>query len=161
MLAVLQRAEQALSLLGKWVVVFSMVVCLIFTIGQTFDRYGPHSAFNSYDQIAQIALVWLCFVGNMLALRDHANIRVDLVDGFLSPALLRLRNIVSDVAIIGLMVMIQTKIWRLVELGSGQVIIGTPFTSAIVYMALAAGTALCILIILVRLVLDVTGRRTA
>lgn len=159
LLKFLQRAEQAFALLGRWIVIIMMAICLVFTVGQAADRYGPHSSFNSYDQIAQLALVWLTFIGNMLSLRDGTNIRVDLVDAWLSPALLRLRNIVSDMAILGLMTMIQIKIWKLVELGAGQVIIGTPFTSAHTYLALAVGSALCMLIIFVRLILDVTGRR--
>lgn len=161
MLGLLQRAEQGLALLGRWVMIVSLAVCLAFTAGQAADRYGPHSPFNSYDQIAQLAMVWLTFIGNMMALRDNANIRVDLIDGFLSASWLRIRNIMSDVAILGLMGLIQVKIWRLVELGAGQVIIGTPFTSAHAYLALALGSALCILIVVVRLALDVSGRRVA
>jgi TRAP-type C4-dicarboxylate transport system permease small subunit len=159
MLNLLQRAEQVFSLLGRWVMIVSLAVCLVFTVGQAVDRYGPHSSFNSYDQIAQLATVWLTFIGNMLALRDNTNIRVDLIDGMLSAAWLRIRNIVSDIAILALMVVIQAKIWRLVELGAGQMIIGTPFTSAHAYLALAFGSALCILIIAVRLILDIGGRR--
>ncbi len=158
MLNLLQRAEQGIALLGKWIVIFSMAVALIFTVGQAADRYGLHSDFNSYDQIAMLALVWLTFVGNILALRDNANIRVDMIDAWLPPRLLRLRNIVSDFAIIGLFLMIQVKIWRLVELGAGQVIIGTPFTSASTYMGLAVGSGFGILVVLVRLVLDLAGR---
>lgn len=161
MLAILERAEQVLILLGRWIMILSLAICLVFTTGQAVDRYGPHSSFNSYDQIAQLGLVWLTFVGNMLAVRDHTNIRVDLIDGMLSPAWLRIRNIVSDLAILGLMAVIQVKIWRLVELGAGQAIIGTPFTSAHAYLALAFGSMLCIVIVLVRLILDLAGRRVA
>jgi TRAP-type C4-dicarboxylate transport system permease small subunit len=141
-------------------VVFFMAIALIFTMGQAVDRYGLDSTFNSYDQISQLALVWLTFVGNMLAIRDNANIRVDLIDASLSNRLLRLRNIVSDIAIIGLFGIIQVKIWRLVELGAGQPIVGTPFSSDATYLALAVGSALGIVVVGVRLILDL-ARRTS
>ena len=158
MLNLLQRAEQGLALLGRCMVVFFMAVALIFTTGQAVDRYGLDSTFNSYDQISQLALVWLTFVGNMLAIRDNANIRVDLIDASLSIQLLRLRNIVSDIVIIGLFGLIQVKIWRLVELGAGQPIVGTPFSADATYLALAVGSALGIVIVGVRLILDLAGR---
>jgi TRAP-type C4-dicarboxylate transport system permease small subunit len=91
-------------------------------------------------------------------LRENANIRVDLVDGWLSASVLRWRNIVADVGALILFAIIQVKIWRLVELGAQQTIIGTPFSSDIVYLALAVGSAWGIVVITVRLVLDLTGR---
>lgn len=158
MIALLVKAERALFLLGGWMVIVFMAITLVFTIGQAVDRYALHSTFNSHDQIAQIALVWLTFLGFIYALRENANIRVDLVDGWLPSSVLRWRNIVADVGALILFVIIQVKIWRLVELGAQQTIIGTPFSSDIVYMALAVGSAWGIVVITVRLVLDLTGR---
>lgn len=158
MIDLLQKAEQALALLGRVGVVILMAIALIFTVGQAIDRYGVNTQFDAHDQIAQLALVWLTFVGYVLAVREGANVRVDLVDGLLTRRLLHLRNMVSDILIVGLLVLIQFKIWRLVELGAGQAIIGTPFSSDATYLALATSSALGIVMVGVRLLLGLIGR---
>ena len=158
MLNLLQRAEQGFALLGRWIVVCFMAIALVFTAGQAVDRYLLHSPFNAYDQIATLALVWLTFIGIILAFRDHANIRVDLIDGWLGPRALRLRNVLSDIAILSVLIMVQIKIWRLVELGAQQAIVGTPFSSDASYLALAVGSGFGIVVVIVRLILDLTGR---
>ncbi len=57
-----------------------------------------------------------------------------------------------------LLAVIQVKIWRLVQIGSGQVIIGTPFTSASTFMALAVASAFGLVVLVVRLILDLANR---
>jgi TRAP-type C4-dicarboxylate transport system permease small subunit len=154
MFDLLRRAEQRLALLGRIAAVAFLAIALLFTLGQVVDRYGPGIAFNAYDQVAQLALVWLTFLGIALALRDRVNIRVDVIDGWLGPRLLRLRDAVSDLVAIALLAIVQAKIWALVTIGSGQVIMGTPFSMSATFLALAAGSALAIALLAIRLVLE-------
>lgn len=147
----LKRVESGLAWLVRGATILLMATILIFTIGSASDRYIYDTSFNAHDQIAQLALVWLTFLGFMLALRARTNIRVDLIDGVLSPHGLRVRNIAGDLVAIGLFCVIQWKVWRLVEVGAGQVIMGTPFSSALTFLAIAVGTAYGILVIALRL----------
>lgn len=158
MLGILARIEAGLAFVLKVAAMIVMVVVAVFTLGSASDRYIYDTAFNAYDQIAQLALVWLTFLGMVLALRARTNIRVDLVDGLLPARLLAARDIVSDVAAIAIFGVIQWKVWRLVEVGSGQVIMGTPFSSDATFLALAVSSAAAILILAVRLVLRFSGR---
>lgn len=152
LLSLLNRVEPGLAWLVRGVTIAFMAIILIFTLGSASDRYIYDTSFNAHDQIAQLALVWLTFLGFMLAIRARTNIRVDLIDGFLSSRGARARNILGDVVAITLFCIIQWKVWRLVEVGSGQVIMGTPFSSDLTFLAIAVGSAYGLFIIIHRLV---------
>jgi TRAP-type C4-dicarboxylate transport system permease small subunit len=158
MVALLWRLERGLALLGRVAIVLFLAIVLAFTCAQVLDRYFLSVAFNAWDQIAQLGLVWVTFLGIALAFRDRVNIRVDLLDARLGPRLLRLRDRLSDLAAIALLAVIQIKIWRLIDIGSGQVIMGTPFTLASTFMALAVGSALAMALLAIRLALDLMGQ---
>lgn len=153
MLPFLERVESGVALLVRGVAIFFMMVAFLFTLGQVVDRYVYDTSFNAHDQITQLALVWLTFIGFALALRARTNVRVDLVDGFLPPRWARIRDATGDLLALILFVVIQAKIWRLVEVGAGQVIMGTPFSSDVTFLALAVGSAYGIVILSLRLVL--------
>ncbi|RAH96734.1 hypothetical protein DLJ53_31210 [Acuticoccus sediminis] len=153
MLGFLARIEAGVAFAVKAAAMIVMVIVAVFTLGSASDRYIYDTAFNAYDQIAQLALVWLTFLGIVLAFRARTNIRVDLVDGMLPVRLLAARDIVSDVAAIAIFGVIQWKVWRLVEVGAGQVIMGTPFSSDATFLALAVSSAAAIVILGIRLVL--------
>ena len=113
---------------------------------------------KKFDHDPDPLLKRVTFLGLVLALRARTNIRVDLIDGMLPARLLAARDIVSDVAAIAIFGVIQWKVWRLVEVGSGQVIMGTPFSSDVTFLALAVSSAAAIIILAVRLVLRFSGR---
>jgi TRAP-type transport system small permease protein len=150
-----RRLERGLALLGRISLVISLLIVLGFTCAQVVDRYGPSVAFNAWDQIAQLALVWVTFIGVALAIRDRANIRVDLIDGWLGGRLVAVRDRLADLLAIGLLVVIQAEIWRLVDIGGRQVIMGTPFTMSATFLALALGSGLAIALLTLRLVLAI------
>ena len=68
MLDMLRRLEHGLVVLGRIALVISLLVILVFTLAQVVDRYGLPVDFNAWDQIAQLALVWLTFLGIALAM---------------------------------------------------------------------------------------------
>jgi TRAP-type C4-dicarboxylate transport system permease small subunit len=161
MLTLLERVESGLNWLAGGVAIFFMIVAFLFTLGQAADRYIYDTSFNAHDQITQLALIWLTFIGFALALRAGTNIRVDLIDGFLAPHWVWFRNFLGDVLALVLFVVIQVKIWRLVEVGSGQVIMGTPFSSDVTFLALAVGSAYGIAVLSLRLVVAVFRKSSA
>jgi TRAP-type C4-dicarboxylate transport system permease small subunit len=124
------------------VIVFvAMLVVLAFTFGQAVDRYVFHSAFDAHDQIAKIGLVWLVFAGTAVAYAQHANLRIDLISKYLPPAIRRWREALFELAILGICVIVNVKGWNVLEVVAFQQIMGTPFTNAVPYSAIIAGTA--------------------
>ena len=158
MLTLLSRLEAGLALLVRTAAVVSTAIVLVFTLGSAADRYIYDTPFNAHDQIAQLALVWTTFLGLVLAIRARTNIRVDLLDSMLSPGWIRVRDIAGDLVALAIFGVLQWKIWRLVEVGAGQIIMGTPFSSAATFMALAIGSAAAIAVLAIRMVLLSAGR---
>jgi len=138
-----------------------MLVILAFTVGQVVDRYILKSTFNAYDQLARMGLVWATFIGLALGFREHANIRIDLIDHVLPRHAVLIKQLVFDVAVLALVILINIESWRVVEVGAFQMVIGTPFTYELVYLALTCGTVLLGLFALLRIADAVTGRRFA
>jgi TRAP-type transport system small permease protein len=155
MLDALRWLERGLALLGRIAVVTSLLIVLAFTASQVVDRYGLSVAFNAWDQIAQLALVWVTFLGIALAIRDRTNIRVDLIDHWLGERWLELRDRATDLLAIAVLMVVQVKIWRLVDIGAGQVIMGTPFSMSATFLALAVGSGLAIGLLSIRFILAI------
>jgi TRAP-type C4-dicarboxylate transport system permease small subunit len=135
-------------------VVVALVGVLVFTVGQVPDRYVFKSSFSAYDQFSRLALVWLTFLGIAIGVRERANIRIELLEHFLPPRLTRALSVLLDLVVLVSAILVVVVGWRLLEVGSYQAIIGTPFTYEIVYGGLLLGMALLALFLVFR-VLDV------
>jgi TRAP-type C4-dicarboxylate transport system permease small subunit len=57
-----------------------MLMVLVFTVGQVFDRHLLKSTFAAHDQFARIGLVWLTFLGIAVGIRDRTNVRIELLN---------------------------------------------------------------------------------
>lgn len=157
--SVLAWLVKALAGLTRAGVVFALLTVLVFTVGQVVDRHFMKSGFSAFDQYARLGLVWMTFLGIAIAFRERANIRIDLADYFLPPKLTRVKAVVLDLAVIGVAVMLVVVGWRLLEVGSFQMIMDTPFSYEQVYGALLLGMALLACFVLVRLIDQATKSR--
>jgi TRAP-type C4-dicarboxylate transport system permease small subunit len=131
-------------------VAFANLAVLAFTLGQVADRYMLKGAFNANDQIARIGLVWMTFCGMAMAFRERVNIVVDLIDKYITPPIAAAKAIALDILSIGVVVLLVAYGMRLMEVGSYQRVMGTPFTYSVVYSSLLAGCALLLLFLVVR-----------
>jgi TRAP-type C4-dicarboxylate transport system permease small subunit len=119
--------DRALRLL-----LIAIVVAIIAVVGAQFvDRRIADLPIAAPDQYARIGLVWLCFVGFALAIRNGVNIRVDLVDARLPIAVRRWLAIAFDLVIAVLVVTILVQCRRVIEIGSDQLLLGTPLSAAV------------------------------
>ena len=120
-------AGRTLAGLMRAGVVAAMLLVLLSTIGQVADRHLIKSNFGAYDQYRRLGLVWLTFLGFAIAVRDRANIRVDLLDHFIPARAARMKGVVLDLAMAGVAVLLLVVGWPLLDVGSFQVIMDTPF----------------------------------
>ncbi len=125
-LAGLVRAGTALALL--------LVLCA--TVGQVIDRHFIKSGFGAFDQYGRLGLVWMTFLGIAVAFRERANIRIELLDHFLPPAAARAKGVALDILVVAIAVLLLVVGWPLLEVGSFQIIMDTPFSYQEVYGAL-------------------------
>ena len=145
----LVRAGTALALL--------LVLCA--TVGQVIDRQFIKSGFGAFDQYGRLGLVWMTFLGIAVAFRERANIRIDLLDHFLSLSIARAKGVVLDVFVVVIAVLLLVVGWPLLEVGSFQVIMDTPFSYQEVYAALLLSMLVLALFVAVRLADAAAGGR--
>ena len=150
--------ESTLAWCVRIAAVAFLAIVFVFTVGSAVDRYIYSSPFNAYEQLAKLALVWFTFLGFVLAYRARTNIRVDLIDGVLSVQARRVRDMVGDLIALGIFGVILWKIWRLIEVGANQVIMGTPFSLDAAYLSLLIAAGFGTLVITVRFILLFAGR---
>jgi TRAP-type transport system small permease protein len=158
MLAIFSRMEAGLAWIVRAGLVIFMIIVFVFTIGSASDRYIYNTAFNAHAEIAGIALAWVTFLGFMLAYRSRTNIRVDIFDGLAPARLILVRDLAGDLIALATFCIIQWRIWRLISVGGGQYVAGTPFSLAVIYYALAVASGYGIVLIVLRLAFLVTGR---
>jgi len=114
------------------VLVIAVVVAMIAVVGAQFvDRRMVDLPLAAPDQYARIGLVWLTFAGFALAIRSGTNIRVDLIDARLPARVRRVMGMVFDVTIVVLLCVILQHCWRLIEIGSDQLLLGTSLSAAV------------------------------
>jgi TRAP-type C4-dicarboxylate transport system permease small subunit len=148
-----------LAALVRMAVVVSLVMILIFTVGQVVDRHFFRTGFSAFDQYARLGLVWLTFLGIAIAFRERANIKIDLADHFLPPATVRRKAVVLDIVVLAVAAMMIVVGWRLLEVGAYQVLMDTPFTYEVMYGALLLSLVLLVFFLFLRLVDAAFGGR--
>lgn len=148
-----------LETLVKVLVVLALVVVLTFTVGQVADRYVLKTQFDAHDQIARIGMVWMAFLGFALGVRDRMNIRIEVIQHFLPEK----ARCVAGVFLDGVMLLVALALlvngWQLLEVGSFQAIMGTPFYYDVMYGALLAGLVLLVIFLLLRMADTLLGGR--
>lgn len=150
---------RALAGLMRVGVVAAMGLVLLSTVGQVADRHLLKSGFGAYDQYGRLGLVWLTFLGIAVAVRERANIRIELVDHFIPAGAARVKGVVLDVFMAGVAVLLVVVGWPLLEVGSFQVIMDTPFDYGEVYAALLTGMAVLAVFVAARLLDAASGGR--
>jgi TRAP-type C4-dicarboxylate transport system permease small subunit len=154
------RAVVWLDRLVKTLLALALIVVLVFTVGQVLDRYLIKSTFDAHDQYARIGLVWLTFIGIAVGIRDRVNVRIELIHHLAAPAVRRWVSILLDLVTLAVAILLAIVGVRLLEVGSFQVIMGTPLNYDAMYAALLAGMALLALYLLLRFVDLFSGGRT-
>lgn len=148
-----------LEMLVKVLVVLALVVVLTFTVGQVADRYLLKTQFDAHDQIARIGMVWMAFLGFALGVRDRMNIRIEVIQHFLPESIRRIAGIFLDGVMLAISLALLANGWQLLDVGSFQAIMGTPFYYDVMYGALLAGLILLVVFLVLRMADTLLGGR--
>jgi TRAP-type C4-dicarboxylate transport system permease small subunit len=111
------------------IVALTVLGLLIIVSSQTLDRFVT-LWMDSPEEYVKIGLIWLCFLGFALALKDGTEIRVDLADRFLPATARRWIYAAFDVALLALIGVVVIKSWTVFLISGNQLITGTDLTAA-------------------------------
>lgn len=137
----------------------ALVTGLVVIVASSLvDRHLVTLPIPAPDQYARVLLVWLTFIGFALAVKNGANIRVDLIDSRLPRPVRTVLEVVFELTMMALAALIAWHGWRLVEIGRDQERLGTVISEAWPAIALFAACLLTIVFLALRLALRLTGR---
>jgi TRAP-type C4-dicarboxylate transport system permease small subunit len=146
--------ERALGLVIGVLVLLLLGIVLL----QLVDRHFFNVGIAAPDQLVRIGVVWLCFLGFAAALQAGVNIRIEFLEHWLGARARVVLAVVFDLAMLALCVLLAVKGMRVIEVGAGQQLLGTPFTAALPNTGFVAGVGLTGLFVLARLVRVLSGR---
>ena len=79
----------------KGVIALCLAVMVVLVFGNVVLRYGFNSGITVSEELSRWLLVWLTFLGAIVAVREHAHLGVDTLVRMLSPAAKRICFIVN------------------------------------------------------------------
>jgi hypothetical protein len=79
----------------KFVIALCLAVMVVLVFGNVVLRYGFNSGITTSEELSRWLLVWLTFLGAIVAVREHAHLGVDSLVRMLSPAGKRICFIVN------------------------------------------------------------------
>jgi len=148
-----------LSWLVKTALVIAMLMVLVFTVGQVFDRHLLKSTFAAHDQFARIGLVWLTFLGIAVGIRDRTNVRIELLNHLAPQHIRRFMAIAIDLVILATSILLVIVGVPLLEVGAFQAIMGTTLYYDTMYASLLCGLCLLIIFLVLRFADLLSGGR--
>jgi len=151
MVVLLQRMLSWLRRLLRWYVIMLMAALVILTFVQVVARYVMDSPFTSTDQLVRIVLVWLTFIGTVVAIDQNKNIRIETIEQLLPEKARRILAIFFDAVLIALFAVLTVKGYAVFIVGKYQTILGTPFSYQVMYAAAMVGTILMAACVTIRL----------
>src|SRR3954447_8734119 len=77
MAATLGRILDAYCNVLKFVIAICLAVMVVLVFGNVLLRYGFNSGITISEELSRWLLVWLTFLGAIVALREHAHLGVD------------------------------------------------------------------------------------
>ncbi len=99
---------------GLMVVTIALMSILVFI--NVVLRYGFNSNLGITEELARLLFVWLTFLGAISAFAKNAHVGVDTLRRRMPPAVRRIVENLSDVAMLGCCVLILLGSWKLTGL---------------------------------------------
>jgi TRAP-type C4-dicarboxylate transport system permease small subunit len=144
-------------LVSEWIVIVTFLVMVLVTFVQVIFRYVFEFSLPWADELARYCLVWMVFVGMVVALVRGQHVTVDLLRARYQG---RVRLLMLSVIDLACAVLFGTLLYGgvlLMQLAVGQTTSGLGMPKYLVYAALPLGAVL----MLVELALRVYRRHTA
>lgn len=141
-------------LLSEWIVIATFVVMVVSTFVQVICRYVLSFSLPAADELARICMVWLVFVGMVIAFVRGQQITVDLMLDRYRGRFRLIAMTLIDLAGAVLFGVLVYGGFKLMQLTGNQMTSGLGISKAVVYAALPLGAIL----ILIEFALRITRR---
>jgi len=119
----------------KFVIAVLLAVMVVLVFGNVFLRYGFNSGITISEELSRWLMVWLTFLGAVVALREHAHLGVDTLVQALSATGKRICFVASYLLMIYADWLLLLGSWKQALIGLGDRAPATGLSVAIFYGA--------------------------
>jgi TRAP-type C4-dicarboxylate transport system permease small subunit len=91
-----------------------LAVMTVVIVLQVFFRYVLNSPLTWAEELARLSMIWLAFLGASVALWRRRHIKIEGLEGFLSPWMVLLIRRIIDFMMVVLLLVLSVQSWRLV-----------------------------------------------
>jgi len=102
------------------VIALLLAVMVVLVFGNVFLRYGFNSGITVSEELSRWLLVWLTFLGAIVALKEHAHLGVDALVRALPPVGKRVCFVVSHLLMLYADWLLLTGSWKQTIIGWGD-----------------------------------------
>lgn len=119
----------------KFVIALLLAVMVVLVFGNVFLRYGFNSGITISEELSRWLMVWLTFLGAVVALREHAHLGVDTLVQMLPPVGKRVCFVATYLLMIYADWLLLLGSWKQVIIGLGDRAPATGLSVGIFYGA--------------------------
>lgn len=158
----LQRLRSAIETVLNYAVAVLLVLMSAIVFMNVVFRYFLHATLAWYEELSRFMLIWIVFLGAVLAYIKGDHLGLDVVTTYLKPAAKRVVLIVADVLVlVALVVMLEGGIVMTADsLASGWVASSIPIPYGYVYMVGPIAAALLLLEAALKFIQDLRAFRS-
>ena len=135
MIGTIGRILDAYCVFLKFAIAACLAVMVVLVFGNVLLRYGFNSGITVSEELSRWLLVWLTFLGAIVALRQHAHLGVDTLVRMLPPVGKRICFVVSYCLMLWADWLLLAGSWKQTVLGMSDSAPATGFSFAWFYGA--------------------------
>jgi len=151
---ILRRIETAVGLAIKVVIGLLLVGMVVLVFMNVIYRYFLNSAIAWSEEISRFMMIWLSFLGAVIAFIHSEHLGLDLITKAVSPKVSRLMTVLADVLVLVALGMLVSGGYTLAyeTMQSGWVSPATETPYGVVYMVVPFSAALLFLQAVIKLI---------
>ncbi len=164
--AAMSRLEVISRVMDKilsYVVGALLVAMSVVVFGNVVSRYFLSTTWGWYEEVSRFLLIWIVFIGAVIAMIRSDHLGIDLLPLLLSPRVCRVIVVVADAVVLVALVIMFQGAWDMAidSLASGWVASSVPIPYGWVYMIGPVSAVLMFIQTLIKITGDIRNMKEA
>lgn len=153
----LETISRIMDKILSYIVAILLVAMSGVVFGNVISRYFLNATWGWYEEVSRFLLIWIVFLGAVVALIKGDHLSIDLLSIVFSPRVCRMFAILTDLIVLAALVVMCKGAWDMAidSLESGWVASSIPIPYGWVYMIGPVSAALMFVQMLIKLTGDV------
>jgi TRAP-type transport system small permease protein len=153
----IESASRILEKILSYFVAFLLAAMSVIVFGNVICRYFLDFALAWYEEISRFLLIWIVFLGSVIALIKGDHLGIDVLTHVFPPRACKSLGILTDILVLAALAIMFQGAWVMAvdSLQSGWVASSVPIPYGWVYMVGPVSAALMFLLTLIKTVEDI------